>query len=265
MDAARVALDQLRSKILGLGAEYADPDLGPRLEFVAVDKGFRVYCWGEDAIAEELAAPPIADYLVSLTVDGPDVGANGVREWNLEAFASATTRLPSLRHLRLASTGVDHHNRTIVSARLTLDEGGVLRAIADNAPNLESLFSPSAPRPDFWSARLENLTHLWIDAGFEPHGFIEEMARGPLPPKLRGFSWGEYNERYLDDWERKTTPFHTMRSLVGNPSFRQIQVFTLKNPTYSDLQLQELADAAPTLRSLTVVRGDMRQFRPKRA
>lgn len=242
---AREVLEGLRRELQTDSAEYVDPDNGPRLEFCPCEGGFRVWTFGMDVPFEVLAREPVASKLVSLTIDGPDTGCNGVRNWDLSSFAESDCGYPVLQHLRAARTAASHHNRSIIAS--IYEEAGVLGQIAAKAPALQSLESPSAPQAKFLDAKLDNLTHLFIDAGFDTQDFIRNLARRRLPPLLRGFEWGEYAEHYLDDWKAKTTPFSDMLELFKNNDFGQIQYFALKNPIYADEELRELTELRPKM------------------
>jgi hypothetical protein len=244
MDAHEV-LEGLRRELQADNAQYVDPDTGPRLDFCPCEDGFRVWTFGTSFPFEALAREPVASRLVSLSIDGPDLGGNGVRNWDLSAFAEGDCIYPVLQHLRAARTAASHHNRSIVAS--VFDEACVLGRIAAKAPALQSLESPSAPQPNFLDAKLDNLTHLWVDAGFDTQDFIRNLAQRRLPPLLRGFEWGEYAEHYLDDWKSKTTPFTDMLEFFRNADFAQIRYFALKNPIYSDEELRELAALRPQM------------------
>ena len=250
---AQETLETLRRELQEDNAQYTDPDNGPRLDFCAYEGGFRVWTFGTSFPFEALARDPVASKLVSLSIDGPDMGCNGVRNWDLSAFAESDCDYPVLQHLRAAQTAASHHNRSIVAS--IYEEAGVLGQIAAKAPALQSLESPSAPQANFLGAKLDNLTHLFIDAGFDTQDFIGNLARRRLPPLLRGFEGGEYAEDYLDDWKSKTTPFTDMLALFKNSDFAQIQYFALKNPIYQDEELRELAALRPKMQFKVIRSG----------
>jgi hypothetical protein len=248
---AHEVLESLRRSLQDENTSCIDPDIGPRLDFCRCGGGFRVWAFASNVPFDELAREPIASALLSLTIDGPDLGANGTCNWDLTAFAESDARYPLLQHLRIARNRPDQHNRRIVAA--TYDEDGVLGRIAEKAPLLQSLETPSAPRPNFLKADLRNLTHLHVDAGYDTHDFIRELARS-FPPMLTGLEWGDYAETYMDDWRTKTTPFEDMIALFQSNGFRQIQFFSLRNPIYADEELKRLAALRPGL-SFRVVRS----------
>lgn len=226
------------------------PRLGPRLDYARWGDGFRVWVFGIDVPITVLAREPVARALVSLTFDCPDMGANGVCNWDLTEFADGDVAYPLLRHLRIARNTPDRHNRCIVAR--AYEEGGVLGRIANKAPQLESLETPSAPSANFFEVELNNLTHLRVDAGFDTNDFVRMLARASFPPKLRGFEWGDYAERYVDDWLSKTTPFEDMEALVRCEGFGQIKAFSLRNTPYAVEELKQLKALRPGL-SIRVV------------
>jgi hypothetical protein len=249
MDSAQV-LEGLRRELQEENARCVDPDIGPRLDYAKWGEGFRVWAFGMDVPFTVLAREPVARQLVSLSIDGPDLGANGTCNWDLTEIANGDVTYPLLRHLRIARNAPDRHNRSIIAR--TYDEDGVLGRIAKKAPQLESLETPSAPSANFFEAELKNLTYLRVDAGFHTNNFVRELAQASFPPKLRGLEWGDYAERYMDDWRTKTTPFVDMEALVRCEGFGQITAFSLRNTAYADDELKQLKALRPGL-SIRVV------------
>ena len=72
-------LETLRRELQTDNAKHIDPDIGPRLDFCPYEGGFRVWTFGISFSFEVLAEEPVASKLVSLSIDGPDMGHNGVR------------------------------------------------------------------------------------------------------------------------------------------------------------------------------------------
>ena len=101
---------------------------------------------------------------------------------------------------------------------------------------------------------MKNLTHLHVDAGYDTHNFIRELAHSSFPPVLRGLEWGDYAEHYMEDWRAKTTPFEEMAELFRCEGFQQIEFFSIRNTIYSDDELHRLAAIRPG-RSFRVVRS----------
>lgn len=178
MDAEQV-LDGVRRELREENARYLDPDMGPRLDYAPCGVGFRVWAFGLDVPLDVLARDPVARALVSLTIDSSDVGANGVCNWDLTEFADGSAQYPSLAHLRIARNAPDRHNRCIVAQMY--DEDGVLGRIARKAPFLESLETPSAPRPNFLKADLSNLSHLrWMRVSTRTVSFRSSLMHRSL-------------------------------------------------------------------------------------
>lgn len=249
MDGAQI-LEGLRRELQEENARCIDPDIGPRLDYAKWGDGFRVWAFGIDVPFTALARDPVARELVSLTIDSPDLGANGTCNWDLTEFADSDVVYPMLRHLRIARNAPDRHNRCIIAR--TYDEDGVLGRIAKKAPQLESLETPSAPSANFFEAELKSLMHLRVDAGFDTNNFIRMLAQASFPPKLCGLEWGDYAERYMEDWRSKTTPFADMAALVGCEGFGQIKAFSLRNTAYANDELKQLKALRPGL-SIRVV------------
>ena len=92
-----------------------------RLDFRAHGDRFHVFFFGSPfgepcgLTIEALSANPIANSLLSFSLDGPDEGSNGTRNWDIAVLATSAVPFPALRHVQIAHGQPDHHNRTIVA------------------------------------------------------------------------------------------------------------------------------------------------------
>lgn len=247
---ARSALERLRAEVVRLSGEAGDPGDVERLDFRAHGNSFHVFFWGSPfgesyrLTMDTLSSEVIANSLLSISLDGPDEGSNGTRNWDICPLVDSPITYPKLRQFRIAQTSPADHNRTIVAE--TYEEGGVIGRLAAKSPMLKGLISPSAPSLNFFDVPLGELTTLDIDAGYDAHDFIGHLTKSPVPT-LRFLAWGEYAETYMDDWIDHTTPFSGMVSLFQSSAFDSVRMFVLKNPTYSDQELQQLAGLRPKL------------------
>ncbi len=230
-------LDALRGEIIGRAE--AEPDRGfPDRLFVGEVGGLlHVEFFGDPfgdsypELMEALVDPDVAGRLASLTLRGPDEGANGTRNWDIGALAGSGVDFPGLRSLSIQQTGPADHNRSIVAR--VYDEDGVLARLLEKAPGLEELVSPSAPSADFFRVGRRPLRSLSVDAGYDHQGFIRNLARSGCFPDLRSLEFGEYNETYMEDFASLVTPFEDYRELFGSSAFAPVGFFRWRNPACS--------------------------------
>lgn len=216
-------------------------------EYIAVSpdpQGVSVDFWGEvheESYAELLQAlttPAVAAELRSLTLRGPDEGANGTRNWDLSLLVGNGVQFPKLEAVAIQQTAPSDHNRTIVGGEYA--EDGVLARLLAAAPALRSLVSPSAPNADFFAVGQRAIEYLGIDAGYAHEDFLVNLARSSSFPRLRALAWGEYNETYMEDFAQQVTPFEHYRELFASPAFAGVRMFELRNPVMTEAQLQSL-------------------------
>jgi hypothetical protein len=81
---------------------------------------------------------------------------------------------------------------------------------------------------------------------------------------LRSVEWGEYCETYMQDWRDLTTPFDDMLGLFQSKPFAGVKRMVLKNPVWSDEDIQRLLSLRPDL-SLSIVRVAQSYVRRARA
>jgi hypothetical protein len=122
-------------------------------EYIAVSpdpQGVSVDFWGEvheDSYAELLQAlttPAVAAELRSLTLRGPDEGANGTRNWDLRLLVGNGVQFPKLEAVAIQQTAPSDHNRTIVGGEYA--EDGVLARLLAAAPAAQPGLTVSAER-----------------------------------------------------------------------------------------------------------------------
>jgi hypothetical protein len=257
-------LERLATKLNTVECEALD--IAPRLWLGRAGESFLVDFFGdpsEDAYCELVAAltdPEVASHVATLSLRGPDAGANGTRNWDLTPLVAAT--FPRLMTLAIEGTLVGAHNRTIVAS--IYEEDGVLAALLANMPALESLQVPSAPNAAFFKVGERPLRWLSVDTGYDHQDFICNLATSSCFPRLRALAFGEYAETYMDDFADHVTPLADYVALFASPVARQLHAFTWRNPALADDQIALLVTRCPGL-TVQVVRTSSSYVRKRLA
>lgn len=235
--AAVAALARLQEQV-----QDREPD--EDLAFSEQDGQFRVEYYGRvwdsslEPVFETLCQPEVADSIETLSFDGPDVGANGTREWDFTPIFRQDITFPRLRSLHIARIAPGHYNRTIVGH--ILEECGQAARWLDRAPNLEDFTTPSAPDPVFFLRPPHPLRRLRVDAGYETHDFIRHLTGSKCFQRLEELDWGDYREINMDGWEKKTTLPYYYRSLFDSPAAPLPPTVTLRHVIFSEQDEEEL-------------------------
>jgi hypothetical protein len=242
---------------LARGAEEGMPaDTVNRLCVTPVADELHIDYYGtpfDEPLQDVLAAVITSDVsavLASLTLRGPDEGANGTRNWDLSILAESDVVFPKLREVSIEQTKPADHNRPVVAA--DYDEEGVLGRLLAQAPALESLVTPSAPNASFFQAGQRPLKYLNVDAGYDTQGFIGNLARSSCFRGLRCVEFGEYNETYMEDYAGQCTPISDYQELFSSESFKQVRRFVWRNPVCSAAEIASLKALRPDLQLLIV-------------
>jgi hypothetical protein len=117
--------------------EYIHTENLKRLCVTAVVGQLHVEFYGasfDESLQEVLAAvvtPEVSAVLASLTLRGPDEGANGTRNWDLSLLADSDVVFPQLREVSIEQAKPADHNRSIVAA--VYEEEGVLARLLARA------------------------------------------------------------------------------------------------------------------------------------
>jgi hypothetical protein len=137
------------------------------------------------------------------------------------------------------------HNRKIVTFNDSYDENGGLALLLDKCPNLETLTAPSAPSSAFFEREKHGLKALHLQAGFDHQGFISLLGQSTCFPTLTEFSFRDYAETYMENYEKLCTPYAAYEQLMtttGLPSLKHIVLYdTVLNAQQQDA-LVKLAD-----------------------
>ncbi len=242
-------LDELLAKI----RELADPDLGEdnaRVSILDFGTSIHIDFHGSpfeeayDCLCDTLIDEQVSRRIASLRLSSPmDDGANGTRNWDLNPLLKACD-FPSLRLFRIEQNTPESHNRVIVGS--VYEEEGVLGALLQKSPRLESLVVPSAPDIRFFELRHQWLRHLSVDSGYDTQNFIQNLADSQSFPSLRHLEFGEYNETYMENFLDSCTSFADYTKLFESEAFRAVRNFTLRNPQLTETAIGELRAMRPS-------------------
>ncbi len=249
-------LESLRQRI----ADSNEPDTAPGyLERVAITPTGSVFNFdfhgdhAGDSIADlmqTLAQPTIAPYVRSIVLRGPDEGANGTRNWDLEPLLAKDAMFSQLKVFSIQLNQPGDHNRSIVAS--DYEEDGILARLLAKAPGIEELTAPSAPSAAFFGVGVRPIRLLSIDAGYDTQHFILNLAKSSCFPNLQCLQWGEYHETYIPDYQEKCTLRQDYRLLFGSNAFASVRFFQWRNPTYTDEEIREFKAMKPALQLLVV-------------
>lgn len=249
-------LESLRQRI----ADTNEPDTGPDyLERVAITPTggvFHLDYHGDPAgdgfgdLLQTLALPDIAPCIRSIVLRGPDEGANGTRNWDIEPLLATDATFPQLKMFSIQLNQPADHNRSIVGA--DYEEDGMLARLIAKAPGIEELTAPSAPSAAFFEVGSRPIRLLNIDAGYNTQDFILNLAKSSCFPNLQCLQWGEYHETYIEDYLANCTPLEHYRELFRSTAFASVRSFLWRNPTCTDEEIRELKAMTPALQLLVV-------------
>ena len=227
-----------------------------RADYIATDAGTHLFYFGSfydepfEALVRAVSADEVANDLLTLTIDGPDDGANGTRNLDLSQFTEGAVQFPKLRHFEVARSRPEFHNQTVIAE--TYHEDGQIGRLVGKSPNLKTLIVPSAPAANFFECNLGTLRTLDVDAGYDAQNFINALADCSTLSNLEVLAWGEYSQTDTEDWKAEVTPLQTMMRLLQSPAFAHLSLFVLRNPTYTENELAKLGAIRPNLTFQTV-------------
>jgi hypothetical protein len=251
-----VQLDALRRRI-GDGNDPGTPaDFTNRLAVnpsgAAFDLDFYGDAFGESYtdLLETLARPDVAPHIRSVVLRGPDEGANGTQNWDLEPLLANGATFARLEMFTVRQNKPGDHNRAIVGR--DYDEDGMLGRLLAKAQALRELTVPSAPGANFFEAGSRPIRLLNVDAGYATQSFIGNLAASSAFRDLYSLEWGEYNETYMDDFRANCTPLEEYRTLFASETFRNVRRFVWRNPVCSPAEIVELKKLRGDLQLLVV-------------
>lgn len=249
-------LDALRRRI----ADRNEPDTSAEyLQHLAITQTGDVFnlefygdCFEEsfDDLLNTLAAPAVARSIGSLILRGPDEGANGTHNWDIEPMLATVATFPQLKTFSIQLNQPADHNRSIVAS--DYDEDGILALLLSKSPRMQELTIPSAPSQAFFEVGERPLRFLSIDAGYDTQDFIANLAKSSCFPNLQCLEWGEYNETYTDENLANCTPTESYRELFQSGAFGSVTRFVWRNPVCTDDEIRELKAMKPGLQLFVV-------------
>lgn len=193
---------------------------------------------------ELLIDQEVANQLGSVSLRAPDVGANGVCEWDLSSITTSSVQFPALEAFVVELTAPGRHNMSFLGQQL--DEAGQLAALLRKAPRLRVLTAPSAPSPDFLGVP-SLLTSLSIDVGCDHNSFLLHLAGSTSLSELRCLEYGESLGR-----DCEPTPLGHLKELFSSDAFRSVRRLVLRNPSFTVAELAELKAHRRDLQFLVV-------------
>lgn len=185
-----------------------------------------------------LAEQEVANQVLTLSFSGPDVGANGTRNWDFTQLAKSSVVFPQLKAFTIERTKPEDHNYTIIAE--TYDEEGVIAKLIEKMPNIETLVVPSAPDGAFFSLERPSLVELCVDVGYNHQKFLVHFAQSTAFPQLRSFEYGDYCDTSIEDAKDWQTPFAHYQEFVYSKAFEPIRRFVLRNPSCSNEEITTL-------------------------
>jgi hypothetical protein len=249
-------IDALRVRIEAQNPPGTPSERLERLSVTASGDCFHLKFYGDcfggaySVLCETLSLPEVSSSVLSLSLRGPDEGANGTRNWDLAPLIPNGHGYPFLETFSVQLNQPGDHNRTIIAS--TYEEDGVIARFVAGCPRLVHLRIPSAPSEEIFKQPLEFLRFLTVDAGYDTQNFLRHFANSEGFPALRCFEWGEYSENYMDDWQTSCTPVSDYQALFSSPVFNPINRFVLRQPMLTAEEIRTLRTTRPKLQFLLV-------------
>lgn len=256
MTDAATQLEALRQRIADLADEEMPVDYLSRLTVIQTADVFHLDFYGDcfedsyEDLLTTLARTDLAAGLRSLILRGPDEGANGTKNWDLQPLLNLESAFPELETFAIQLNQPGDHNRSIIGA--DFEEAGVLAQLLSKSTRLQELTVPSAPDAEFFRVGERPLRSLSVDAGYDTQGFISNLASSSCFPALRNLEWGEYHETCVDDYLSNCTPLEDYRALFQSKAFATVNRFVWRNPVCTDDEIKELKALKPDLQLLVV-------------
>lgn len=255
------ALEDIRKTIAESEDDYIDRLMVERLSYHEISGDLVVEYHGSrrDAyvqLLECLSSPAISNRLLALSLTGPDEGANGTRNWDLEPLVPEGVGFPKLRRVEVQGTQIGDHNHSIVGS--VYDEEGVIGRLVRSAPVIEELRVPSAPALNFFECGYRPIRRLSVDIGYAHQDFVQNFARHSKLSDLKVLEWGDFAVDSSTEYYEYITPWEQYVELFQSPAFRSVRRFIWRNPSRGHAEIQELKKHHPRL-DLFVVRTSRRR------
>jgi hypothetical protein len=189
-------------------------------------------------LASAEIAPQLRSFVYSTDAA---LAANGTYSIIIDPFVASEQTFPKLARFVL-DQGPGEHGYKILASALNggdgfYDEAGVLAHLIGLAPALQELVTPSPPSRDFFQGGAHPLYSLDVDSGFGHENFIRNLAGCSRFPKMRRLVFTDDRNRYLDDWDERTTTFEDYVSFLGSPLAAQLESITLREVNLGKAQV----------------------------
>ncbi len=185
-----------------------------------------------------LCLPEVAEQIGTLVFWGPDEGANGTKNWDFSRLLVSEVVFSNLKSLFVEPDSPEDHNHSIIAR--DYDEDGQIAGLLKKAPQLQSLTVPSAPDASFFEVGTHPLTYLRVETGYDTQNFILNFSQSSCLPLLRTLDFGDYNQRYFEEYPCGCTIFEHYKQLSRSKAFAGVGQFVLRSSILSAEQLAQL-------------------------
>ena len=253
-------LKLLRQRIAARNA--SDEYIGD-LQYVAITQTSNVFnldfygrCCDEsyEDFLDTIARSDVAPLLRSIVIRGPDEGANGTRNWDIEPLLATGVTFTNLEKFSIQLNQPGDHNRIIIGS--IDEEDGVLARLIEKTPRIQELTVPSAPSAAFFNIGKRPIRFLSVDSGYDTQDFIANLAKSSCFPDLQRLEWGEYQETYLEDYLDNCTQAADYQKLFKSNAFASVGFFLWRNPVCTSEDIRSLKALKPNLQFLVVHYSD---------
>lgn len=259
-------LRELQLQVYHAGKEWEPDyhaDYSPKLMYsYAVDEELyelTYYGHEEEAFAHMLQFLTVqenANYILSLTFDGPDEGENGTSCWDFRQLANSPVIFPNLKSFRVKLTDPGDHNQQIIGENYGLEENGMIGGLLQKMPALEQLTIPSAPDKTFFQTGPSPLFKLVMQTGYDHQHFIDNLAASDNFPKLMWLDFTDHQHCYPGPADLSAyTPFESYKKLFASKATIPLAIFKLRSSILTKEQLFELQDMRPDIQVLWIEGG----------
>lgn len=178
-----------------------------------------------------------ANQIVSLTFNGADEGANGIKNWDFSRIINSDVTFPNLKQLSVQLSDLGDHNCTIIAQ--DYDENGMIAELLAKMPMLEELTVPSTPDESFFNVENHPLRYLRVQVGCDHQGFIKNFTESNNFHQLTSLDFTDFI-----DMSNATTDdfvcFEDFKALFTSSAFSTVKRFVLRNSLLTKEQLMEL-------------------------
>ncbi len=188
--------------------------------------------------------PEYAHRISAVTITSEDAGVNGVQYWDIESLIDSHTVFDHLKVLILPMNDAESHNGKIITYKDMYDESNALGLLLNKCPALKKLVAPSAPGPLFFEREEYGLEELEIQTGFDHQDFIANLSRSTCFKNLTSFSFRDYAEDYMENYQSHCTKFDDYMLLMTSDTLPSLQSIVLFDTCIDDGQKEALIKAA---------------------